>query len=137
MFQGWGVIGDFILATLLTLGFAVTCVPGQVQLDESKVDGQIEIARGQSLVLTLDSNPTTGYRWEIAEMNTNVLRQEGDAVLELSDAGNSSLVGAGGTESFHFAGVGAGKTNLKLIYHRAWEKNVQPIKTYVVQVTVR
>ncbi len=136
MFDRGGVLGDVVLAVLITVGFAVGCVGGQVQLDPNQVDGQIEIARGQTLVLTLESNPTTGYRWEIAGIDKRILRQQGDAVLELSDAGSSSLLGAGGTESFHLEAIDSGKTNLKLVYHRPWETNVPPIKTYAVQVTV-
>lgn len=136
MLHGWGVLGDVVLAAMLTLGIAFG-VAGQTPTGAPKVDGQIEITRGQSLVVTLEANPTTGYHWTVAEMDPNILRQEGDAILQLSDAGKGNLLGAGGTEALHFEATGAGKTNLKLIYHRPWETNVPPLKTYVVQVTVR
>jgi len=135
MLHGRGVLGDVVLAAMLTLGIAFG-VSGQTPTGGVKADGQIEIMRGQTLVVTLESNPTTGYHWTVAEMNPTVLRQEGDSILELSDAGNGTL-GAGGVESFHLEAIGPGKTNLKLIYHRPWETNVPPLKTYTVQVTVR
>jgi hypothetical protein len=34
---------------------------------------------GQILVLTLESNPTTGFRWEVVEAKDSVLRQRGEA----------------------------------------------------------
>ena len=39
----------------------------EINVDEDDADGQIELEQGQILVVTLESNPTTGYRWEQAE----------------------------------------------------------------------
>lgn len=37
-------------------------------------DGQVMLGVGETLVLSLGSNPTTGYRWEIAEIDEAVLK---------------------------------------------------------------
>jgi predicted secreted protein len=46
-------------------------------------------------------------------------------------------VGAGGVEVFRFEAAGSGQTDLTLVYHRPWEKGVDPLETFAVQITVR
>lgn len=124
--------GLFVIV-LLTGG----CSPTQVQIDKSHNGAQKELTRGQTLLVTLESNPTTGYSWQVAEVNQAVLRQNGDAEYKPQSATNPPVVGAGGTETFRFEAANAGATTLKLIYRRPWEKDVAPLLTYTVQVTVR
>jgi inhibitor of cysteine peptidase len=58
--------------------------------------GQIEVDAGQALVLTLESNPTTGFRWEVVEAEDTVLRPEGEAEFEVASALDPSPPGTGG-----------------------------------------
>jgi inhibitor of cysteine peptidase len=95
--------------------------------------GQIELAKGQILVVTLESNPTTGYSWEVVSSEGSILRQVGEAEFNPQ----SDLIGAPGVEIFRFEAAGAGQTELKMVYHRPWEKDVEPLQTFSVQVTVR
>jgi predicted secreted protein len=94
---------------------------------------KIELNKGQTLVITLEANPTTGYTWEAAEFDEHVLRQVG----EIEFQPESSAIGAGGVQILRFEAVNSGKTSLKLVYHRPWEKNVKPLKTFSLQVIVR
>jgi inhibitor of cysteine peptidase len=104
-------------------------------------DGSVvELGEGQALVVTLESNPTTGYSWEVSEVDEDVLMQMGDA--EFKEAATSAaaegeqLVGAGGTETFYFASA-PGETTLTLVYHRPWEEDVEPEEVFSVEVIVR
>jgi inhibitor of cysteine peptidase len=109
----------------------------EVSLDAAADGSQVELSAGQVLVITLASNPTTGYRWEVIDLDTAVLRQVGEAEFQSSDAGDAPLVGAGGVEVFHFEAAGSGQTALTLVYHRPWEEGVDPLETFAVQITVR
>ena len=122
-----------VVILLLTGG----CSVSQVYLDDTHNNTQKEVARGQELLVALASNPTTGYRWEVSEVDKAILRQVGDAEFKSSASGNPPLVGAGGTETFHFEAIGTGTTTLKIVYRRSWETGVPPIKTYTVQIAVR
>jgi len=104
-----------------------------VTLDIGDVGKQIELRSGHNLDVSLKANPTTGYRWEVEELDDNVLREVGEPAFKPQ----SKLVGAPGVEILHFQAVGEGQTTLKLIYHRSWEKDVEPLETYSVQVVVR
>jgi inhibitor of cysteine peptidase len=109
--------------------------PGAALTLGAKDNGRaIELASGQELVVSLESNPTTGYGWEVSGIDGAVLVQLGEA--EYAQGGAEGMVGAGGTETFRFTAQGSGQTTLTLIYHRAWEKDVEPIETFSVDVTV-
>lgn len=100
--------------------------------------GQVEVVAGQALVLTLESNPTTGFRWEVVELEDAVLRPKGEAEFEVASALDPPPPGTGGgVETFRFEAVEAGETLLKLVYHRPWEEGVEPLETVSVRVIVR
>jgi inhibitor of cysteine peptidase len=130
----------FTFITLLTLLMALTmatgCSPQQREVKATVDDNghEMQLKKGQTLVVTLEGNPTTGYSWEAAEpLDEQVLRQVGEAEFKAE----SDLVGAGGVQILRFEAVNAGQTTLKLVYHRPWEKDVEPLETYSIQVVVR
>ncbi len=101
---------------------------------EAKDNGrQIEVEKGQTLAISLEGNPSTGYTWEMVESEDSILRQVGEIEFEAE----SDLVGAPGTQTLRFEAVESGQTELKLVYHRPWEKDVEPLETFTLQVTVR
>jgi predicted secreted protein/Tol biopolymer transport system component len=110
--------------------------PEEVNVDEEDASGQVELEQGQILVVTLESNPTTGYGWEVAENQESILEQMGDAEFKQSETGEP-LVGAGGWEIFRFKAISAGQMTLQLVYRRSWEESVEPLKTFSLQVVVR
>ena len=122
-------------ASAKAAGPAVDVVPtegGSVNLDKAANGSSVELAKGQMLVISLESNPTTGYSWEVVEPDEAVLRQVGEAEF----TPQSDLIGASGVEVLRLEGTGAGKMTLKLVYHRPWEKDVEPLETFAVEVTV-
>jgi len=107
-----------------------------VEVDEADDGGQVELVLGQMLVVTLESNPTTGYCWELVEEQGSILKQMGKAEFIPSDTGEPPLVGAGGWEIFRFRAVSTGQMNLQLVYHRPWEGRVPPLQTFSLQAIV-
>ena len=99
-------------------------------------DGRVSLELGQMLTVTLDSNPSTGYRWEWVENQGSILEQIGEAEFKPSETGEPPLVGAGGWEIFRFTAVSAGQMTLRLVYRRPWEEGVEPLKTFSLQVVV-
>ena len=97
---------------------------------------QVELNSGQVLEVTLASNPTTGYSWQVSEVDETVLTQVGEVEFQQAPAEGEPVTGAGGIETFRFASS-TGETTLTLVYHRPWEKDVEPLETFAVQVVVR
>jgi len=127
-----------IVMLLTVLILAIGCSTSKlVSVDSSNNGSQVELKKGQTLVFTLESNPTTGYQWEVIECEESVLQQKGEAEFKSSDTGNPPSSGKGGTETFRFDVQKKGNGILKLVYHRSWEKEVEPLKTFTLQVEVR
>jgi len=124
----WGLTAMLLVALILVAGCGATTI----KATEENNGGQIELHVGQTLTISLEGNPTTGYTWEAVEFDETILEQ-GETEYKTS----SKAVGAGGTETLHFKAVLPGEVPLKLVYHRPWEKDVKPAKTYTLKVIVR
>ena len=103
------------------------------QVTEEQNGSQIQVKLGDNLQVALAGNITTGYAWEIAENNTNLLVLQGEAEYQ---AEKTNLVGSGGTFLFTFKAIAKGNTSLKLIYRRPFEKGVPPIREYQLTISV-
>jgi putative hemolysin len=80
----------------------------------------------------LESNPSTGYTWELETVDNPVVQLYGESVFKADSEG----LGAPGKTTFTFYAVNSGFQKLAMIYHRPSEKDVQPSKTFTINVTV-
>jgi len=113
-----------------------TDMPTEVVLTAADSGNEVKLSAGQELVVTLESNPTTGYGWEVSEVDGAVLAQIGEAEYQQAPTEGKELVGAGGAETFRFAAA-QGETTLTLVYRRSWETDVEPVETFTVQIVVQ
>ena len=94
----------------------------------------VTLSLGETLQIRLDSNPTTGYQWRRHVADAAVLRQVGEVMFVKPD---DPMLGAGGTEVFTFQAIAPGRTMVKLVYLRPWEKDLTPAATFSVTVVVQ
>ncbi len=103
--------------------------PGGREISEeafSDPAAPVAVREGQTFALTLRSNPTTGYIWQLAKpLNERIIRFTGNKY----QGDISGLMGAGGREIWTFKAVGSGETRINLKYVRPWEKDTAPAKT--------
>jgi inhibitor of cysteine peptidase len=97
---------------------------------------QIELTNGQTFNVTLETNPSTGYSWEVVEFNNSIIQKIGEAVSE-PNITEKNMVGAPVMHTFQFEVINTGQTTLKIIYHRIWEKDVAPVNTFSIDLFVR
>ena len=71
----------------------------------------------QTVTLTLDSNPTTGFSWQV-EQSEELFRVES---VYTEDRTDEPVTGSGGTETITLTPLKAGKTEVTLTYARPWE----------------
>lgn len=139
----------FVSMVLLSLGFLAACQPVQDQVPAA--DGQemhevylyaaddnteISMAPGTEVFITLESNPSTGYSWQVVTGDMNVIPLMTDPEYT-ADSNDPNIVGGGGTETFHFTANAVGTTVLQLGYLRPWEEGVDPIETFTVTIEVK
>ena len=94
----------------------------------------VNAVAGQELVITLDGNPSTGYTWEAKDLDTTMFLQVGDSQFT---SANPDLVGSGGTLTLTFRVLKTGNATLTLVYHRPWERDVEPLDSFSVTVMVK
>ena len=91
----------------------------------------IGVKVGEQFTITLESNPTTGYKWEsnFDQNLLNLVKSEYKA-----DPQAQGRVGAGGKEQFIFEGLKAGEAQIKMTYKRAWEQQADKTDTFTVLI---
>ena len=142
------------IALLLTLVSAIACTAASAvtadktdqgmkeiaitttdEFDQNQlIQKEVEIAKGETLVVTLVSNGTTGFSWnENAQIaDTGIIQQ-----LKHEDIGaETNMLGAAGAEQWTFQTENAGTTTIHLEYSRPWEGGEKAEWTYTVTVTV-
>jgi len=122
-----------VLALLVMAGISGCSAQSVLALEGDDDGREITLQKGQNLTIKLEGNPTTGYSWEIVETEGAILQQVGEPEFEAE----SDLLGAPGTQTLRFEAVETGQMELKLVYQRPWETDVEPVETFTVQVTVQ
>jgi len=105
-------------------------------MKQNHITRQIEITNGTSLILTLCSNPSTGYKWsETAKISDNtVIQQINHSYLEPTD---KNLIGAPGKQVWTFEGIKKGTSSVYLGYTRDETKSEMGEWTYELKIDVR
>ena len=103
-------------------------------LTEAQNGKSVTIAKGASVVISLESNPTTGYVWQVGKNDNAVLKLAGAPAFE---PGAKQMPGAPGHQLFKFEAVASGSDVIALDYVRPWEKDLTPARKFSVVVTVK
>jgi predicted secreted protein len=104
-----------------------------VTVTEGQAGQTVELQVGDTLVVALPGNLTTGYNWYPAPQDPPLLEQVGEPQATPA----SSALGAPATIALQFRAVGIGQTTLRLDYQRGWEEDVNPESSFEVTVVVR
>ncbi len=131
-----------ILKTLaMAVGMSVLCScslfmgPQHYDLTEKDSGKTLHLDRGDTFTIRLDSNPTTGYLWQFGTppYDESVMILRGDKYILPQE----QFSGAPGNRSLTFLAEGSGRTGLRLIYVRPWEKNRAPAQEFNLMVIVK
>jgi len=133
----WGIVVITILA-IVAIGGTVAAAsadnsgPRVVNVSES--GKQIELSPGDSLVVTLDSNPSTGFAWSISAITDEGVIDDVNNEFKGADTG---MMGAGGQEVWTFEAGDKGTSTIEMQYSRPWETGIEPAATFNVTVVVK
>jgi inhibitor of cysteine peptidase len=126
------VLAIFAIGGTIAAVSADNSVPRTVNVSES--GKQIELAPGDSLIVTLDSNPSTGFAWSISGISDEAVIDDVSNEFEGADTG---MIGAGGQEVWTFEALDKGTSTIEMKYSRSWETGVEPAGTFSVTVVVQ
>ncbi len=109
-----------VALTLAVLVFAVSgCTVGEEVKEYHDSATPIVVEKGSEFEIILESNPSTGFRWVIADtLNTDIVTLTTTEFIEP----DTELLGAPGEEKWTFTGAGLGETDISLSYVRPWEE---------------
>jgi predicted secreted protein len=143
-FAVWLLIGVIVAAFAVAHAKEAAAAPPAQAPEEVRLtlaqDGAVaELVSGQLLVLTLEANPSTGYLWQVDDLEPTAVRQVGvpEYVTEVSPISEDSdqlRVGAPAMAVLRFEAIAKGESTIRLAYRRPWEKGGAPLKTYSVRV---
>ncbi len=134
--KSFSVVLIALLIAMLTanIGMAAPAGPyNEVRLSSSNNGGQVTLGANDMLVVQLRSNPSTGYRWDVQNLNNGIVTQVKEDA-DFAEMKTAQLLGASTVQTLRFQGVSKGSTTLTLVYHRAWEKESPALETYSIQI---
>jgi inhibitor of cysteine peptidase len=103
-------------------------------LDQKNITRTLTLNLGDTLQISLGSNPSTGFRWtpQMQITDATVLAQAGHEVLGPSVA----RPGAAGREVWALQAIGPGPTTVSTTYDRPWSGGEKDSWTFSAEVTV-
>ena len=125
-------------STILLLAglMMVNCQPpAPLHLTRDDFGKHIDLRLGQAIELRLDTNPTTGYRWQVVHAAPAVLDTLAGAMYSPASA-EPGVAGGGGSVTWRFRAVRVGRDKLQLEYRRPWEPDTVPAQTFNCEVAV-
>jgi predicted secreted protein len=123
-------VNRILLITLLALLLAACTGAGQPTDPLVSIDTRV----GKEFKLVLESNPTTGYHWEVVgDLPENLV----ELVSRDYKADQPQLTGSGGVEIWTFKAVGAGGGTITLGYFPPSNEATEPQKTESFTVNIK
>lgn len=89
--------------------------------------------KGQEVMVSLKSNPTTGYSWQLARQPEIVSQNKPRKYI----AHRADVVGGDGLDIFYFKVNQTGQELIKFEYKRPWEKIQTPADFFEFTLTVK
>jgi len=133
-----------VLLSFISLGLAVIVATDNsssnghdstVNVDASDNGSQVTLAVGDLLVVTLDSNATTGFTWNLSGIsNETVIEKISDEYIAPPE--QNGVVGQGGQEKWTFEALVEGTADISMEYTRSWEDPPVPAETFDITVIV-
>lgn len=98
-------------------------------------DEEIVTNRNRQFSFALESNPSTGYSWQLngSSYDTSMIKKVSEKYS--APASIRPMVGAPGKQTFTFKALKPGSASIILQYKRPWEP--QAAKTYKVDVIIK
>jgi inhibitor of cysteine peptidase len=109
-------------------------VTGTVEVTAANKGQAVKAEVGNLVRVTLESNPSTGYNWELRDFDYGAADFYGSDVV--ARKGGNVLVGAPGDTVITLQAVKPGLQTITLVYRRPWEAPDQVAATFSFQLEV-
>jgi len=105
-------------------------------MQDKDITWETTVNKGDTIIITLGSNPTTGYSWpERPDISHRLFIQQTEH--EYIAPSDSSVVGASGKDVWTFNALDKGTVTIKMDYTRTWEGEEQTEWTFIATINVK
>jgi len=108
-----------------------------VSVNASHAGEEVIVAVGGLLIVTLESNLTTGFMWTLEENSDESVLQEVGHEYVAAETTEPPMPGTGGEELWTFQALKEGTSIISMKYSRLWEEGVEPAETFSLTVVVK
>lgn len=105
----------------------------QVKLTDVDNGHTVEATKGSLIVVSLEENPTTGFRWAIDSLNPQIVALRQSKFIPDQNV----AIGGSSVKEFIFETKQFGETTLVLKLWRDWEGENSTIQRYSVILKIR
>jgi len=109
-------------------------ITGKVEVTAAEAGKAVRAAVGNLILINLQSNPSTGYNWELRDFDYDVADFYKSETVA-ADSGNV-LFGAPTKTIVTLQAVKPGSQDIKLVYRRLWEPPEQVAETFEFRLLV-
>lgn len=131
----------FAFAAFSSCLFACALTPKNVVLHYPFRHKEVEVSAGGTVLITLESNPTTGFKWELVKISdetvVKLLEQRFEAPKPKVEMNRGPVTGAPGKELWTFKALKKGLSRIQMEYSRPWEGGEKGVKKFVLQIIVK
>jgi inhibitor of cysteine peptidase len=120
----------------IVFGFSGCSQGSEIRITAERMGESVEVKQGDVLVIELPANPSTGYAWEVKDLDATILEIVGEPEFIQSKSGEE-IVGAVETQIIRLKAIGKGETRLELIYHRSFEPDVEPLESHFLDLSIK
>lgn len=120
----------------LSLALLAACSqqPKPIVSLENQKDCPVTLKTGQTLLLMLPSNPTTGHRWVMHNRAPSILNPLGPEVFNTPE--KTSMVGSAGQSVWRYKAARSGTGHLMMVYQQPWAPEARPERVFDCTITV-
>jgi len=104
-----------------------------IELTESSGSAEHVVARQDEVVVRLEENPTTGYRWELTQSGVGRLGLVQD---EFVPGAGGDAPGAAGRRVLRFLALAPGNVQIHAVKKRAWQTDIAPSERRTFSIVI-
>ena len=127
--------------------FLFACLPASKQasvevscddfIELNHISQEVEVAVDSPLMVTLCSNPTTGFQWESAQITDQTVLEQVDHKFVSPESEPPPPPGTPGQEVWTFKALKEGESTISIAYSRPWEGGEKGAWTFTLAVVVK
>jgi inhibitor of cysteine peptidase len=122
----WGVTLGILLL------FLASCGNQTITITKTENSQSVQAHVGDTIVLQLDENASTGYTWTVGQTDSTIL-----ALQSSKYTASGNVPGSGGTRVFTFLAKKSGMVHLQLKYWRSFVGDSSVVQRYSVTLEVQ